>query len=174
MCTEERILWQKTKNFFQESPSQLKVAKLLVETGLRIGNDGKIYCGEIEVPATKIASALNIDRRVVREMTKAILKTEELKNLFMNLKPAGSLLRDVAKFLGYGVVEIRASPAAIGIIAEATALIAKEGISVRQILAEDAEIYPDPKLTLITDRPIPGELLPKFLKISTVKQVTIT
>ena len=44
----------------------------------------------------------------------------------------------------------------------------------RQILAEDAEIYPDPKLILITDRPIPGELLPKFLKIATVKQVTIT
>ena len=167
-------MWQKTKTFFQESPSQLKVARLLVETGLRIGSDGKIYCGEIEVPATKIAKALNIDRRVVKEMTKAILKTEELKNLFMNLKPAGPLLRDVANFLGYGVIEIRAKPEAIGIIAEATALIAKEGISIRQILAEDAEIYPDPKLTLITDRPIPGEVLPKFLKISTVKQVTIT
>ena len=167
-------MWQKIKTFFQESPSKLKVARLLVETGLSIGKNGKIYCGEVEVPATKIASALNIDRRVIREMTKAILKTEELKNLFMNLKPAGPLLRDAAKFLGYGVVEIRASPEAIGIIAEATALIAKEGISIRQILAEDAEIYPDPKLTLITDKPIPGEMLPKFLKMSTVKQVTIS
>ena len=167
-------MWQKIKTFFQESPSQLRVARLIVETGLRIGSNGKIYCGEIEVPATKIAAAIDVDRRVIGEMTKAILKTDELKNLFMNLKPAGPLLRDVAKFLGYGVVEIRASPEAIGIIAETTTLIAKEGISVRQILAEDAEIYPDPKLTLITDRPIPGELLPKFLKISTVRQVTIT
>ncbi len=174
MCTDVKALWQKIKTFFQESPSQLKVARLLVETGLRISSDGKIYCGEIEIPATKIANALNIDRRVIREMTKAILKTEELKNLFMNLKPAGPLLRDAAKFLGYGVIEIRASPEAIGIIAETTALIAKKGISIRQILAEDAEIYPDPKLILITDKPIPGELLPKFLKMSTVKQVTIT
>ena len=91
----------------------------------------------------------------------------------MNLKPAGPLLRDVAQYLGYGVVEIRAKPEAPGIIAEVTVLIAKEGISIRQILAEDAEIYPDPKLILITDRPIPGELLPRLLKISTVKQVTI-
>lgn len=167
-------MWQKIKNFFENSPSQLKVAKLLIEMGLRIGNDGRIYCGEIEVPATKIGKALGVDRRVVKEMAEAILKTGELKRVFTNLKPAGPLLRDVAQYLGYGVVEIRAKPDAIGIIAEATALIAREGISIRQILAEDAEIYPDPKLILITERPIPGELLPKFLKIPTVKQVTIT
>jgi len=167
-------MWQKIKSFFENSPSQLKVAKLIIEMGLRIGNNGRIYCGEVEVPATKIATTLNVDRRVVKEMAEAILKTDELKYLFINLKPAGPLLRDVAQYLGYGVVEIRAKPDAIGIIAEATALIAKEGISIRQILAEDAEIYPDPKLILITERPIPGELLPKFLKIPTVKQVTIT
>jgi hypothetical protein len=91
----------------------------------------------------------------------------------MNLKPAGPLLRDVAQYLGYGVLEIKAKSEAPGIIAEATVLIAKEGISIRQILAEDADIYPDPKLILITDRPIPGELLPKLLKIPTVEQVTI-
>ena len=71
------------------------------------------------------------------------------------------------------IVEIRAKPEALGIIAETTTLIAREGISIRQILAEDAEIYPDPKLIIITEKPIPGELLPKFLKIQTVTQVTI-
>ena len=167
-------MWKKIKNRFEKSPSQFKVAKLLVETGLRIGNDGKIYCGEIEVPATKIATALGVDRRVIREMANAILKTEELKQLFANLKPAGPLLRDVAQYLGYGVVEIRAKPEAVGIIAETSTLIANEGISIRQILAEDAEVYPDPKLIIITEKPVPGELLPKLLKIPTVKQVTIS
>ena len=167
-------MWQKTRSFFENSPSQLKVAKLIIETGLRVGEDGKIYCGEIEVPATKIAAALGIDRRVVGEMAQAILKTDELKQLFTNLKPAGPLLNSAAPYLGYGVVEIRAKSDAVGIIAEATALISREGISIRQILAEDAEIYPDPKLILITEKPIPGELLPKLLKIPTVKQVTIT
>ena len=91
----------------------------------------------------------------------------------MNLKPAGPLLRDVAQIPWLRRCRDQGKPEAPGIIAEATALISKEGISIRQILAEDAEIYPDPKLILITDRPIPGELLPKFLKIPTVKQVTI-
>jgi predicted regulator of amino acid metabolism with ACT domain len=166
-------MWKKIKSFFENSPSQLKVAKLLVETGLRIGNNGRIYCGEIEIPATKIATSLNVDRRVVKDMAQAILKTKELKHLFTNLKPAGPLLRDVAQYLGYGVVEIRASPESVGIIAEATTLIANRGISIRQILAEDAEIYPDPKLTIITEKPVPGEMLSRFLKISTVRQVTI-
>lgn len=162
------------KTFFGGSPSKLKIAKLIVESGFRIGEGGKIFCGEIEVPATKIATAAGIDRRVVKEMAEAILKTNDLRRIFMNFKPAGPLLRDVAQYLGYGVVEIRARPEAPGIIAAASALIAREGISIRQILAEDAEIYPDPKLILITEKPIPGDLLPKFLKIPTVKQVTIT
>lgn len=166
-------LWKKINQFFDDSPAKLSVAKLLVETGLRIDNKGKIYCGDIEVPATKIAAAAAVDRRVVKETAEAILNADDLKAIFMNLKPAGPLLKDIARYLGYGIVEIRARPEAPGIIAEATALISKEGISIRQILAEDAEIYPDPKLILITDRPIPGELLPKLLKIPTVKQVTI-
>jgi predicted regulator of amino acid metabolism with ACT domain len=166
-------LWNKTKRFFGDSPSKLKVAKLIVETGLRIGDKGKIYCGEIEIPATKLAVAAGVDRRVIKETAEAILQAEDLRGIFMNLKPAGPLLRDVAQYLGYGVLEIKAKSEAPGIIAEATVLIAKEGISIRQILAEDADIYPDPKLILITDRPIPGELLPKLLKIPTVEQVTI-
>jgi len=167
-------MWAKVKNFFENSPSKLKIARLIVEAGLRIDEKGKIYCGEIEIPATKIAAAVGVDRRIVKETAEAILKTDDLREIFTNLKPAGPLLRDVAKYLGYGVIEIRARPESPGIIAEASALITKEGISIRQILAEDAEIYPDPKLILITERPIPGELLPRFLKISTVKQVTIT
>ena len=166
-------MWNKTKRFFGDSPSKLKVAKLIVETGLRIGDKGKIYCGEIEVPATKLAVAAGVDRRVIKETAEAILKADDLRGIFMNLRPAGPLLRDVAQYLGYGVLEIKAKSEAPGIIAEATVLIAKEGISIRQILAEDADIYPDPKLILITDRPIPGELLPKLLKIPTVEQVTI-
>lgn len=81
--------------------------------------------------------------------------------------------RDVAKYLGYGVVEIRAQPDAPGIIAEAATLLSRAGISIRQILAEDAEIYPDPKLIMITDHPIPGDLINQFLHIPTVQQVTI-
>ncbi len=168
------MLWKKIKQYFENAPSKLKISKALVELGLRIGEDGKIYCGTIELTATKIAKSLNVDRRIVKETAEAILSDDTLRHLFMNLKPAGPLLKDVAPYLGYGVIEIRAKPAAIGIIAATSTLIAKEGISIRQILAEDAEIYPDPKLIIITEKPIPGDLLSKILKIPTVTNVTIS
>ena len=171
---EESLLWKKIKQYFENAPSKLKVSKTFVELGLCIGEEGKIYCGTIELTATKIAKSLNVDRRIVKETAEAILSDDTLKSLFMNLKPAGPLLKDVAPYLGYGVVEIRAKPAAIGIIAATSALIAEEGISIRQILAEDAEIYPDPKLIIITEKPIPGDLLSKFLKIPTVTNVAIS
>jgi predicted regulator of amino acid metabolism with ACT domain len=60
------------------------------------------------------------------------------------------------------------------VIAQATNLISGKGISIRQILAEDAEIYPDPKLIIITEKPLPGELLPLLLKMPSVSQVTIS
>ena len=167
-------MWKKIKQYFNTAPSKLKVAKTFVELGLRIGNNGKIYCGTIELTATKIAKSLNVDRRIVKDTAQSILTDETLKRLFMNLKPAGPLLKGVAPYLGYGVIEIRAKPAAVGIIAATSTLIAEEGISIRQILAEDAEIYPDPKLIIITEKPIPGELLSKFLQIPTVINVTIS
>jgi len=167
-------MWEKIKNYFEGSPSKLKVAKLLVEMGFRINEEGNIFCGDVQIQATKIAEAIHIDRRVVTETAKAILDAADLKQLFLHLKPAGPLLRDVAKYLGYGVVEIRAQPDAPGIIAEAATLLSRAGISIRQILAEDAEIYPDPILIIITDHNIPGELIHQFLHIPTVQQVTIS
>jgi predicted regulator of amino acid metabolism with ACT domain len=167
-------MWVKISHHFEDSPSKLKVARLLVETGIRVDKKGRTYVGEIEIPATKIASAAHVDRRIVRETAKAILDTEELRNLFLSLRPAGPLMRDVAPYLGFGVVEIRAQPAAVGIIAKTTALISDSGISIRQILAEDPEIYPDPKLIVVTEKPIPGEVLHKLLRIPTVSKVSIS
>jgi len=44
-------LWNRIASFFKKHPERLKVAKVLVENGLRIDHNGKIYCNEIEVPA---------------------------------------------------------------------------------------------------------------------------
>jgi len=167
-------MWNKIRGYFDESPSKLKVARLLVETGLRVDEKGRMYCGEIELPATKIAVAAGVDRRVIKETAKAILETPELRELFVNLRPAGPLMRDVAPFLGYGVIEIRAKSSSVGIIAQVSALIAQENISIRQILAEDPEFNPDPKLIVVTEKPVPGELLTKLLKISTVSKISIS
>ncbi|RLF07776.1 MAG: amino acid-binding protein [Thermoprotei archaeon] len=166
-------MWSIIVKKFEEAPAKLKVAKLLVENGFRIGENGKIYCGDIEIPDTKIARVLNVDRRVVRETVKYIMSDEMLKKVFTRLKPAGALLRDVATLFSYGVLEIRAEPSAVGIIAGVTEALAKAGISIRQIHAEDPDLNPDPKLIIITEKPVPGEVIPEILKVPNVKSVTI-
>jgi len=40
-------------------------------------------------------------------------------------------------------------------------------------LVDDPELSPEPKLTLIADREIPGELIPEFLKIKGVAKVSV-
>ncbi|MEM4577074.1 MAG: hypothetical protein QW701_06500 [Candidatus Nezhaarchaeales archaeon] len=166
-------MWRNIVNKFEEAPAKLKVVRLLVESGLRIGSDGKIYCGEVEIPDTKIARVLDVDRRVVRETVKYIMKDEILQKVFTRLKPAGALLRDVAALFGYGVLEIRAEPSAVGIIAGVAQALAKANISIRQIHAEDPELNPDPKLIVITEKPVPGDIIQEILKVPNVKSVTI-
>ncbi len=166
-------MWKSIAKKFEEAPAKLKVARLLIENGLRIGEDWRIYCGDVEIPDTKIARVLNVDRRVVRETIKYIMSDEVLRKVFTRLKPAGALLRDVAVLFGYGVLEIRADPSAVGIIAGVAQALAKAGISIRQIHAEDPDLNPDPKLIVITERAVPGGVIQEILKVPNVKSVTI-
>jgi predicted regulator of amino acid metabolism with ACT domain len=166
-------MWKSIAKKFEEAPAKLKVARLLIENGLRIGEDGRIYCGNVEIPDAKIARVLDVDRRVVRETIKYIMSDEVLRKVFTCLKPAGALLRDVAALFGYGVLEIRADPNAVGIIAGVAQALAKAGISIRQIHAEDPDLNPDPKLIMITERAVPGEVIQEILKVPNVKSVTI-
>jgi len=166
-------MWSKVKKYFRSNPTQLKVARTLIELGFSIKDDGKIYCGSIEISPTKMAKALEIDRRVVKNTVESILSEPELREMFMKIKSAGPFFGDVAKQLGFGVIVITADPKTVGIVAKASALIADEGISIRQIIAEDPELYPEPKLTIVTEREVPGRIIPKFLKIPGVKHVTI-
>ncbi|MEN3035297.1 MAG: amino acid-binding ACT domain protein, partial [Candidatus Methanosuratincola sp.] len=79
-----------------------------------------------------------------------------------------------APALGYGVVEVRAKSDAVGVISHVTKYISDAGISIRQILAEDPELNPDPKLMIITDTKIPGDVISKLLTIPTVTKVSVS
>lgn len=167
-------MWAEIVKFFSASPSKLKVARLMVELGFSINTEGKISCGGVEISDSSIARAADADRRVVRETIKDILADARMRRIFAGIKPAGSFLIDVAPTLGYAVVEIRARPDAVGVIAKATGLIAEAGLSIRQILAEDPDLNPDPKLLIITEKRVPGEVVSKLLNIPTVTKVSIS
>ena len=76
--------------------------------------------------------------------------------------------------MNLGVVEITPVDAKIpGILARSATLIAEKNISIRQAIVDDPELSPEPKLTLVTETKIPGELVPEFLKIRGVAKVSI-
>ncbi|MEM3785740.1 MAG: amino acid-binding protein, partial [Candidatus Bathyarchaeia archaeon] len=151
----------------------LKVARVLVENGLSIKN-GKIYLNEIEIPPTRIARVTGVDRRTVNETINTIRANRELRLIFEGLRPAGHSLKEIAKHLELGVVEITPVDARIpGILANSAMILAKNGLSIRQAIVDDPELSPEPKLTLIVEKKVPGELIPEFLKVKGVAKVSI-
>ncbi|MEX2706064.1 MAG: amino acid-binding protein [Candidatus Freyarchaeota archaeon] len=166
-------MWRKTAEYFADHPERLAVARVLVENGLNIKN-GRVYCNNIEIPIIRIAKAAGVDRRTVVETIKMINKNEELRTIFTLMRSAGLSLKEIARPLNLGVLEITADdPRSVGILANAAMILAKEGISIRQALTDDPELSPEPRLTLIAERKIPGELIPKFLEIKGVSKVSI-
>ena len=60
-----------------------------------------------------------------------------------------------------------------GIVAAVTSLIAEEGISIRQVISEDPEFTDDPKLYVITDEPLPGDLINELMALPFVRKVEL-
>ncbi len=166
-------MWNIVVKYCGDYPERLKVARVLIESGLSIKNN-KVYCNKIEISPTRIARTAEVDRRTVTATIKTIETNRELKILFENIQSAGASLKEAARYLGLGVVEITPTEAKTpGILAKSASLIAYKSISIRQAIVDDPELSPEPKLTIIAEKKIPGELIPKFLKIPGVAKVSV-
>jgi len=166
-------MWKKISDRLREYPERLVVARVLVENGLSI-RDGKIWCGEILISAVRIARVAKVDRRTVMQAVKMVKDDDELREIFESIKPAGSSLREIARHLGFGVVEITPTDARIpGILASSASLMSGRDISIRQAIVDDPELSPEPRLTIIAEKKIPGDLIPEFLKIKGVAKVSV-
>ena len=166
-------MWSRISELFSGLPAQRQVARKMIELGLCIAPDGRICCGGVEVKEVSLASAAGVDRRIVRSTVASILSDRKLSRLFAGIRPAGALLREVAHELGFGVVEIEANAQKSGTIAAATGLLARKRISVRQVYAKDPDLFENPTLVIITERPAPGSLIAEFSKIPGVTKVSI-
>ena len=145
-----------------------------MRNGLSIRGD-RIWINEIEVPILKIARVAGVDRRTITQTIRSINADQQLRVVFSNLESAGPSLRAAAKQLGLGVLEITAEdPSRTGILANASRVLANQGISIRQALVDDPELNPNPKLILIGDRRIPGGAIPLILRVPGVSKVSVT
>ncbi len=166
-------MWSKVVENLKGFPERITVARVLIENGLRV-EAGKIYCNEIEIPPIRISRVAGVDRRTVTQTVKAIERNPELQTIFKNLRSAGHSLKEIAKYLELGVVEITPTNAKTpGILAKAASIISERNISIRQAIVDDPELSPEPKLTLIVEKKIPGELIPELLKIEGVAKVSL-
>ncbi len=166
-------MWKKIKTQLEQYPERLKVARVLIENGLSAKED-KIYLGEIEIPPIRIARVAGVDRRTVNETLATIKDNPELRMIFEELRPAGASLKEIAKHLNLGVVEFTVANArSPGTLSSAAVILNKAGLSIRQAIVDDPELSPEPKLTFIVERKIPGELIPELLRIPGVAKVSV-
>ena len=166
-------MWEKINEKFRKYPARLRVAEKMIELGLSLNEDGKIYCGNLKISDKALATASNVDRRAIKSTIDIICEDEDLYNLFSNIIPAGTLLKNIAKNLDLGVIEIEVGSESEGILANTTNLITEKGIDIRQAYAEDTELQENPILTIITEEPVKGDLINEFLKIKGVTRVSI-
>ena len=165
-------MWKKIVEKFEKYPSQIAVAREFLRHGIAV-RDGKAYCGNIELVPTKIAEAVGVDRKVVMAAIQNIENDDELKKVFSALSPVANIT-EVARILGFGVLEVYAESHKVGIVAGVTSILAREGISIRYILAEDPELSVESKLTIVTETKIPGRLVDDILKVDGVEKVVIS
>jgi predicted regulator of amino acid metabolism with ACT domain len=144
---------------FADSPSQQAVIRLLLERGFSVNDGGRVVSGGIEIPNTGIAREVNVDRRVVDATTDAILDDDQLRPIFQNISAIPSLL-DLAPVLDLTALTVTVRDAdQPGIVAQVTGAIADRGISIRQTITEDPEFTDEAQLYVVTDEPLPGDLI---------------
>lgn len=166
-------MWSQIKNQLKDYPERLKVARVLIENGLSTMNC-KIYLNQIEIPPVRIARAAGVDRRTVNETLNSIRQNGELRMIFEGIRPAGHSLKEIARHLNLGVIEITPVNAkSPGILSNAATALNKAELSIRQAIVDDPELSPEPKLTLIVEKQIPGELIPELLKIPGIAKVSV-
>lgn len=158
---------------FADSPSQQQVIRLLLERGFSVNDDGRVVSGGIEIPNTGIAREIGVDRRVVDATTDAILADDELRPIFQNISAVPSLM-DLAPVLDLTVCTVTVRDAEeSGIVARVTTAIADDDVSIRQVMTEDPEFTDEPRLYVITDDPISGELINEIRTLPFVERIEL-
>lgn len=156
-------LWKKIKDKFDNFPSQSRVVRKMISLGLSVKKDyegtGRIYCGDIEIKPNSLSRSVGVDRRVVLEVVRKIMQDEVLAQFFEGLSPTASF-GSSATIMGFSVIEIVPESAQTpGIVAGVLSIIAEHGINVRQVIADDPDLTEEPKATIVTETPIPHELI---------------
>lgn len=166
-------MWDLLTRYFQRFPAQSRVAQTLLAQGLRIDADG-VYSGQIAISDTALARACGVDRRIISATVETIRHEPELNKVYSRLLPT-CLLKDAAPMLRWGVIEIVPSDAREpGILAHVAQVISRRGISIRQAIVDDPDLVDEPRLYVITEAPVPMDVIAEIREGHGVKSVVIS
>jgi predicted regulator of amino acid metabolism with ACT domain len=166
-------MWSIIQEKFKNHPAQEKVIRMLLERGFQVNEQGRVVSGTIEIPHTQIANEIAVDRRVVDSTCENIITDKTLMQIFRNVRTI-PFLREVAPLLGLGVIVIAPDNAARkGLLGAVATAVAEHGIIIRQAVSDDPYLTEEPKLTIITEGKVSGELVNTLTGIKGVKSVTV-
>ncbi len=167
-------MWSVIQEKFRNHPAQEKVIRLLLERGFQINDEGRVVSGNIEIAHTQIANEIGVDRRVIDATCETIRQDVQLLQIFKNVRTI-PFLRDVASYLGLGVIIITPDNAARkGLLGAVATAVAEYGITIRQAVSDDPYLTENPKLTIITEGKVSGALVNTLTGIEGVKSVTVS
>jgi len=145
---------QYLEEYFAGQRAKLRVVSTLLRLGIRVDGKGKLYCDQIELAPAKMSRAIGVDRRVVIETARDIAADPKLLAIFSSLLPIANVSR-AAKYFGHDVIEIDADPNTLGLTAKVTAILARHKVGIRQIIADDPDLYPEPKMMVVVEGKLP-------------------
>ncbi|MCR6624397.1 MAG: hypothetical protein NDF58_07490 [archaeon YNP-LCB-024-027] len=156
------------------SGKRMQVIKSLLKYGLSVRGED-VYIGEkIKATTSSIAEEAGVDRRIVIETLRQINQDEFLSEFFSKLRPAGPSFVSVSRLMGYRCLIVEIYEDKPGILAWVANALAEKDINILQVIAEDPNIYEEPKLYVVVSKPIPSEVIEKILQHPVIKRVSIS
>ena len=143
---------------FAGKRAALRVVSTLLRLGIRVDSNGRLYCERIELAPAKMGRALGVDRRVVIETAREIASDPKLLAIFSSLLPIANV-SGAAKYFGHDVIEIDADPNTTGLIARVASILARRKVGIRQIIADDPDLYPEPKMMVMVEGRLPRKVV---------------
>ena len=166
-------MWPTVKQQFSRQIVRPDIVRKMIECGMRVADDDKIFVGDVEVDYSAVARAVGVDRRVVKQTVQQIRGNRYLYSIFSKTKPLGTSLVDLVALLGYSAVIIEADPKSPGVMAGVAEILSRHGMVVRQAIAEDPDMVQDAKMTLVVEGQLTGQAMEEMNGLKNVRSIKI-
>ena len=166
-------MWPSVRKQFDRQVVRPEIVRKMIACGMRVSDDEKIYVDDVEVDYTAVARAVDVDRRVVKQTAQQIRRNRFLYSLFSKTRPLGTSLVDLVTQLGYTAIIIEADAKSPGVMAGVAEILSRHGMVVRQAVAEDPEMVPDAKMTLVIEGQLTGRAMEELHGLNVVRSIKI-